>query len=105
MELLDGLVTVYRADGARQVVSACFQWEDRKEESPEGEQLFRKAKLFVTGEDYFPQIGDRVLAGVGPETVDWETFLPVTVAGLCQIQWVRPYYLGGELHHVEAGSE
>ena len=99
------VITIYRQDGFRRVTEGCYRWEDREQASLEGLRRGRKAKLFVSGEDYFPKIGDRVLPGVGPETVDWETFLPVTVAGLCQIQWVRPYYLGGELHHVEAGSE
>ena len=101
--LFDNVVTVYRP-GFRQVVTGChYRWTLREAESEEG--LCRKAscRLYVTGENYFPQIGDRIFPGIGPETVDWETFLPVTEAGVCQIAWVSPRYLWGQLHHVEAG--
>jgi len=101
--LFAGVVTVYRP-GFRQVVRFChYRWETKEEESAEG--LRRKASgyLFVMGDDYYPQVGDRIYPGVGPEDVDWETFLPGQVEGLSQISWVRPYYLFGQLHHVEAG--
>ena len=101
--LFDGVVTVYRP-GFRQVVEGCrYTWKVGEEESEEGVCRKTAANLYVTGETYFPQIGDRIYPGVGPETVDWERFLPVCVEGLSQITWVKPHYLFGQLHHVEAG--
>lgn len=53
------------------------------------------------------QPGDRVLEGVGPEiTADqWPEFLPVTVWGLAQVQYVKPYYWQGKPCHIEAGRK
>jgi len=101
--LFDGVVTVYRPNH-RQVVTDChYRWEQQQAESPEGLRRKTVCRLYVTGKGYFPQIGDRIYPGEGPEQINWEMFLPVNVEGLSQIDWVRPCYLFGELHHVEAG--
>lgn len=101
--LFDGVITVYRP-GFRQVVHNCrYRWELKEEESEEGLRRKVSCGLFVTGEDYLPQVGDRILSGIGPEHIDWEAFLPGQAEGLSQLSWVKPYYLFGQLHHVEAG--
>lgn len=49
--------------------------------------------------------GDRVLEGIGPEKIDWETFLPVNVPGLSQVEYATPNYWLGQLVHWEAGRK
>ncbi len=49
-------------------------------------------------------VGDKVLLGAGPETVDWAHFIPSLVPGLAVVQYVDPKYWKGRMVHVEAGG-
>ena len=98
-------VTLYRAlptGVERRVIAGCFyQWQ--QEVTAEG--LEQTKFLLVLPPDVSVQIGDRVYDGVGPETVEWETFLPVNTPGLSQAAYVQPCYFQGALHHWEAGRK
>ena len=101
--LCDQTVTVYRKD-ARMVVRNCFYHQSTtREETLAGAQERQTFLLITKPGSYVPKIGDRVYPGIGPEKVDWETFLPCTVAGLGEIAYVTPWYFGGTLHHFESG--
>lgn len=99
-------VTLYRKTSqglTRQVLEGCFySWQKEQTEDERGVQEKTRFLLVIPGKcDIRP--GDRVFDGVGPEAVDWETFLPVTVPGLCQVAYVTPCYFGSVLCHTEAG--
>lgn len=97
-------VTLYRRSGdgvLRQVMENCFySWQDCLAEEETGHRFERKCLLVAAGQ-ILP--GDRVMEGVGPEQVDWESFVPVNVPALSEIAYVSPKYLGDKLHHYEAG--
>lgn len=100
-------VSIYRLeDGAvsRFVVKNCFyRYETRLTETAEGRRMDRTCLLVVPGSDFIPKAGDRVFDGIGPETVQWEQFLPVLVEGLSELSYVAPQYWLGAHCHTEAG--
>lgn len=104
-------VTVYHPQGDeinRQVAENChYTWQDVRTDGPEGTRMERKCLLILPGTDLRIFPGDRVLPGTGPEiTPDrWPTFLPVTVPGLSQVDYVKPWYVAGRLCHTEAGRK
>lgn len=102
--LCDRIVTLYRKNGdqvERYVLEDCYyRFTDVLEEG----RFLRKFLLVRPGA--FPiRPGDRVLEGIGPEKVDWETFLPVNVPGLSQAEYAIPNYWLGQLIHWEAGRK
>lgn len=109
LPLCNQTVTAYRnisGEVFRRVVkNCCFQQESLCQEENFGASADRKFLLVVSPGGYVPKIGDRILEGVGPETVEWDSFLPCTVDGLTQVAYVSPWYLGGKLHHIEAGRK
>ena len=101
MGLRNQTVTVYRAVGGqvtRQLLPDCFfRWGLRQTETPAGVRQDTPFLLIAPAEaDILP--GDRVLPGIGPEQVNWETFLPVTVPGLAQVAYTHRWPT-----HTEAG--
>ena len=100
-------VTVYHAaeDGViRRVLEDCvYQHRVVRQELPAGIWEERKCKLLIPGLDPIVP-GDRVYDGIGPEMVDWETFLPANVPGLSQVQYVTRYD-ATPLCHTEAGRK
>lgn len=101
-------VTVYRlSDGQvqRQVWQDCFyRYEDALTEGELGPRLQRRFLLIRPGAaDIRP--GDRVFDGVGPEKPDWDSFLPVSVPGLSQAQYVIAHKWQDEVCHTEAGRK
>lgn len=99
-------VTLYRKkpEGIkRQVLEGCFySWQVRQTQQPHGVRQQTDFLLVIPGAcDIRP--GDRVFDGIGPEEVDWESFLPVSVTGLSQVAYVTPCYFGSVLCHTEAG--
>lgn len=99
-------VTLYRREPEgirRQVLEDCFySWQEELLEEETGLHHAVRFLLVIPGAcDIRP--GDRVIDGIGPETVDWESFLPVTVPGLSQVAYVKPCYFGSLLCHTEAG--
>lgn len=106
--LCDQTVTLYRRRGqeiSRQVVkNAHFSYQAQQVTDQFGTRQETAFELIVPGEiDLQP--GDRVYDGIGPETVDWNSFLPVTVAGLAQVQYVKPCFWQGEVCHTVAGRK
>ena len=94
-------VTLYRKSGLRLVIDGCFySFQDCLTEEEEGQRFDRKC-LLITSRQVLP--GDRVMEGVGPEDIDWESFIPVNVPTLSEIAYASPKYIGGVLHHYEAG--
>ena len=94
--LCEQTVTVYRLEDGqvqRTVVDNCFyRWEDVAEDS------FSRRFLLVVPGAFSVKLGDRVLPGEGPETVDWVKFVPAAVEGLGQVGYVKRYPT-----HVQAG--
>ncbi len=109
--LCDQTVTIYHKQGGsvlRQVVEGCFYtWEEVQEEDEYGVRRETKCLLILPGDTYRVFIGDRVYNGIGPEIGigDWAAFLPVTVTGLSEINYVMPCYWEGAVCHMEAGRK
>ena len=102
--LCDRTVTLYRNGEAgveRYVLSDCYyRYTDVLEDG-----RFQRNFLLVRPGAFPICPGDRVLEGIGPEEVDWESFLPVCVPGLSQVQYATPNYWLGQLIHWEAGRK
>ncbi len=100
--LCDQTVTVYSKSGRRQVLEGTYfaleEGVGQETGAPE-----RRFLLIVPGSRIRVFVGDRVLPGIGPMEVDWETFLPVHVPGLVEVGCTRHYRLDGEVTHMEAG--
>ena len=103
--LCDRTVTVYRVGNGklqRLVVEGCYYaYEDGLDMGG----FDRKFLLVMPGacQRVFP--GDRIYDGIGPEEVQWQEFIPVKVAGLSEVAYVRPWFYGGVIQHVEAGRK
>lgn len=107
--LCNQTVTLYRKTGEgvlRQVIPNCFyRWELLRQETDRGIWDDTRCLLVIPGDDPIPRVDDRIFQGVGPENVDWETFLPVNVPGLSQLNYVAPQYWQGKHCHTEAGRK
>ncbi len=107
--LCDRTVTVYRlCDGAvhRHIVHSCFyRWQICQQENEVGIRQDTKCLLVIPGDRFLPQVGDRVFDGIGPNSVNWEEFLPVSVPGLSELNYVAPQYWQGKLCHTESGRK
>lgn len=94
-------VTVYRYFGGavqRRVLEDCFySYGDRCDG-----QTQKRSFLLIAPHEIPLAPGDRVFDGIGPEAVDWETFLPARVPGLSQVEQATPYYIEGRFSHWEA---
>ena len=107
----DRTVTVYRLENGtvqRQVIENCYYfWETRWVRDTAGTRQDTKFLLVMPGacQRIFP--GDRVFDGVGPVITeeDWPRFIPALVAGLGQVDYVRPAFWDGSVTHIEAGSQ
>lgn len=98
-------VTIYThtpAGVSRRVVTGCF-YQYRKTQTADG--LEDTKFLLVLPPQAQIDLGDRIIEGIGPEQVVWESFLPVNTPGLSQAAYVTPYYFEGRLHHWEAGRK
>lgn len=109
--LCDQTVTLYHKQGSsvlRQVVEGCFyHWEEVQKEDEFGIRRETHSLLILPGDTYRIFVGDRVCEGVGPEIgiEAWSTFLPVTVTGLSEINYVSPCRWEGIVCHMEAGRK
>ena len=107
--LCDQTVTVYRMENGqlqRLVVEGCYyDFEDSLTIDAKGCRPERRFVLIMPGscQRVFP--GDRIYPGVGPEQVDWHSFVPATVPGLGVAQYTRACWWGGDICHVEAGKK
>lgn len=109
--LCDQTVTIYRRQLNtinRQVVEGChYSWKEVQTEDVMGIRRQRLCLLILPADAADIQIGDRVYDGIGPQisAAGWYTFLPVTVEGLSEINYVSPCYWEGTLCHIEAGRK
>lgn len=104
--LCNQTVTLYRRRGdtvTRQVVeNAYYAYRLRQVSDQLGTRQETAFQLIIPGlADVQP--GDRVYDGIGPETVDWHSFVPVCVAGLAQVEYAQPCYWQGAVCHTQAG--
>ena len=106
--LCDQTVTVYRkADGeiGRTVIENAYL--SAKVSMPNESYGKSKEKTFlliIPGGDFPLQTGDRIFDGTGPETVDWQAFVPAAVPALYEAAYVKPCRWEGEITHWEAGN-
>ena len=106
--LCNQTVTLYRLDpdGVHRRVIRQAMYQHRTEQAcgEQGITQERKFTLIIPGDAKLLP-GDRVYDGIGPVvTADgWSSFLPVTVPGLSQVQYVRPCCWMGKICHTEAG--
>lgn len=109
--LCDQTVTIYRKVENRihrQVVNGVYYtYREVHQEDESGVRRQRLCQLILPADGVEIQIGDRVYDGIGPQIslAGWSMFLPVTVAGLSEINYVTPCYWDGELCHIEAGRK
>lgn len=102
-------VTVYRKIGTeivRQVVSPCHLSGQHSTPTENfGKSLEKKFRLIIPGNNLPLQPGDRVFDGIGPESVDWRTFVPAAVPELYEVSFAKPCYWAQEVTHWEAGHK
>ena len=109
--LCNQTVTIYRRDEKglqRKVLEGCyFAYRDEQKETELGYFRQRPCLLILPAGVGDVRIGDKVYRGVGPSITAsaWGSFLPSTVAGLSEINYVIPCYWDGELIHTEAGRK
>lgn len=104
--LCNQTVTVYRKAQdtvCRQVIpNAYFAAEQGVSHTNLGQDKKRSFLLIVPGPQVQIFVGDRVLPGVGPQDVDWNTFVPSQVEDLVEVGRTRHYRWDGKICHVEA---
>lgn len=104
--LCNQTVTVYSPRGGRTVLENCYySFQDCPAQSADGNAFCRKFLLIAPGEKQQVFAGDRIFDGIGPEKIDWDTFLPVCVAGLSQAAYAQGWYWNGKHCHTEAGRK
>ena len=101
-------VTVYRKTGgdvSRKVIAnACLSAKVSTPNEPYGKSKEKTFLLIIPGDDFLLQTGDRIFDGTGPETVDWQAFVPAAVPELYEAAYVKPCRWEGEITHWEAGN-
>jgi len=101
-------VTVYRKTGeeiSRKVARECYLSASISAPTESyGKSMEKKFLLIIPGDEVPLQPGDRIFAGIGPETVDWQAFVPATIRELYEVSFAKPCYWEGELTHWEAGN-
>lgn len=66
-----------------------------------GKSRLKKFLLIIPGQlDVQP--GDRIYDGIGPETVEWNSFLPDLSPRVYEIGNVKPCLWEGEICHIQA---
>ena len=105
--LCDQIVTVYHKSGetvTRKVIPNAHL--SKKVSTPNEGYGKSKEKTFllIIPEDFpiFP--GDRIYAGIGPETVDWQSFVLALVSEVYEAAFAKPCCWMGEVTHWEAGN-
>ena len=101
-------VTLYRRSGntvTRQVVEHChLHTRQVLHTDAAGKSMEKTFLLIIPGQaDLAPE--DRVYRGIGPETVQWESFTPVRIPALYEISYVMPCYWNGAICHMQAGHK
>lgn len=98
-------VTVYRKTGSRQVVDHCHLSGRLSTPTERYGKSKEKTFLLIIPGDFPLQPGDRIYAGIGPEEVDWQTFLPALIPELFEVSFAKPCFWEGEIVHWEAGNK
>ena len=106
--LCDQTVTLYRKSGkivTRKVIAnAYLSAKVSTPNEPYGKSK-EKTFLLIIPENAAPlQCGDRIYDGIGPESVEWQAFVPAAVSELYEISYVKPCRWNGEITHWEAGN-
>ena len=100
-------VTIYRAEGeniTRRVVDGVYlACSCMTPVENYGKSLEKKFRLIIPG-NHPVECGERVYRGIGPETVDWQRFLPAVVPELFAVSYASPCFWEGEVIHWEAGN-
>lgn len=101
-------VTVYQKKGeeiSRQVAQTCYFSQSVSTPTQSyGKSKEKKFLLIIPGEEIPLQPGDRIFTGIGPETVDWQVFLPACIPEVFEVSFAKPCYWEGTLTHWEAGN-
>ena len=104
--LCDQTVTLYRMDQGklrrRVVTNSYFQPRQTQKRDLYGKSRHKEFLLIIPGQMDL-RFGDRVVAGMGPEEVQWETFLPGFTDGVYEVDFVQPCFWEGQLCHTQAG--
>ena len=104
--LCNQTVTIYRKAGekiTRKTVNGFLSVKMAMPTESYGKSLEKTFQLIIPGDfEIFP--GDRVFAGIGPETLDWKTFIPASIPELYEVSFAKPCYWEGEPVHWEAGN-
>ena len=106
--LCDQTVTLYRKSRetvTRKVIAnAYLSAKVSTPNEPYGKSK-EKTFLLIIPENAAPlQCGDRIYDGIGPESVEWQVFVPAAVSELYEISYVKPCRWNGEITHWEAGN-
>lgn len=111
--LCDQTVTLYHWDGAntytRRIIEngAFLDFKKTQNVDKTGSQEANTFLLVIPGGAVPVAVGDKVLAGVGPEIASreaWAAFIPAKVPGLVVVKYVDPKYWRGSIVHTEAGG-
>lgn len=107
--LCDRTVTIYRKENGvvqRLVAEGCYYvWQVAEETDVLGTRQVTRFLLIMPGACQRVFVGDRIYDGVGPEAVDWASFIPVKVPGVAEVAYVRPCWWGSSVCHIEAGRK
>ena len=107
--LCEQSVTVYHKTGEgilRQEAEKCyFSASVSMPTESYGKSMEKKFLLIIPAGDIQPQPGDRIYAGIGPEEVDWERFLPALVPEVYEISYVSACCWDEKVVHWEAGHK
>ena len=80
--------------------NCCFAPETGEKAELSGKSRLKTFLLIIPG-DADLQPGDRVYEGIGPEEVNWQTFVPACSENLYEIGRVKKQLWEGEVTHVE----
>lgn len=103
-------VTVYHQNADKTIIRTVYEKNSfldfRKNENVEkiGSTEVNSFLLVIHSSTTTLYNQDKVFLGVGPEAIDWASFIPTKVAGLVVIKYVDPKYWQGTQCHVEAGG-
>ena len=102
--LCDQTVTLYRKEEetvSRKVIANAFLAAKVScPNEPYGKSKEKTFLLIIPGEQDL-QPGDRVFDGIGPEEVNWQTFVPAFTDELYEIGRVKKQLWEGEITHTE----
>lgn len=110
--LCNQTVTLYHWDGGntytRKVIDNAFlDFKKTQNVDKTGSSEANTFLLVIPGETVPVAVGDKVMAGVGPEVASreaWAAFIPAKVPGLVVVKYVDPKYWHGCVVHTEAGG-